>query len=85
MTVLIPIVELVCLVLLVMNIYESSRRWLSIGYAILAFATPIVLGFILLFVLRSGIDTIGTAITLASPIAAVVGSSIPPRRVKSTP
>lgn len=85
MNMLFIVVDLVCLFLLVQNIYGSSRRWLSIGYAILGFAIPMVLGGALIYVLGSGIDTIGAAITLASPIAAVFGANIPLRRGKTQP
>jgi hypothetical protein len=85
MDMLFGVIDVVCLLLLIQGIYQSSRRWLSVGYAVLAFAIPLVLGFLLLFVLRSGIDTVGTAITLASPVAAVFGANFPPRRGKTQP
>jgi hypothetical protein len=85
MNMLFIMVDLVCLFLLIGNIHGSSRRWLSVGYAILGFAIPLVLGGALVFVINSGIDTIGTAMTLACPVAAVLGANIPPRRGAAQP
>jgi hypothetical protein len=81
------------LVLLIGAIKSSSRRLLSFGYAVGGFALVLVLGLVAMFLLtpRSGtvgevnpvLDMIGMAITLAAPIAAVVGAYQPPRRAKA--
>ena len=69
------------LYLLIDAIYDSKRRWLSLGYAILAFAVTIVAGILLTFLLGPGsIDTIGTGLNYSCPFAAVFGAHIPPRR-----
>jgi hypothetical protein len=74
------LIDVVCLILLVRAIFGSSRRWLSFGLALLGFALPFALGMGLLFIIKSGVDVIGQAITMGSPIAAVVGAYVPPRR-----
>jgi hypothetical protein len=81
------------LVLLIGAIKNSSRRLLSVGYAVGGFALVLVLGLVAMFLLtpRSGtveeinrvLDMIGMAITVAAPIAAVVGAYQPPRREKA--
>jgi hypothetical protein len=73
------IVDIVGVLLLAQAIYNSQRRWLSVGYAALAFAITIVLGVLMTLVLGAP-DIFGTAITLASPFAAVFGAYMPPRR-----
>ncbi|MGA2052354.1 MAG: hypothetical protein ABSH19_03480 [Opitutales bacterium] len=94
MDALVPLVAIVCLVMLISAIYHSQKRWLSFGYAVLGFVIPLVLGFILTFILvpssgtvadtNSVLDTIGMAINFASPICAVLGATIPPKRAKKT-
>jgi hypothetical protein len=80
-------------VLLIGAIKSSSRRLLSFGYAVGGFVLVLVLGLVAMFLLtpRSGtvgevnavLDMIGMAVTLAAPIAAVVGAHQPPRREKA--
>jgi hypothetical protein len=80
-TILFGIVDIVAVLLLTQAIYNSQRRWLSFGYAILGFAIPFVLGLLLVLVISAGaVDIVGTGITLSSPFAAVLGAYIPPRR-----
>lgn len=84
MTTLLIIVELVCLYLVIKGIYNSQSRWAAFGYAALGFAIPFALGALAayLFVPRSGtvmetdsvLVNIGTGISLASPIGAVLGT-----------
>jgi hypothetical protein len=91
--VLCTVAELVGLGLLIQAIYSSQRRWLSFGYAILAFVVTLALGFLLVpllfaLVFREAslmttnqiLDTVGAGVDLASPFAALYGASIPPRR-----
>jgi hypothetical protein len=75
-------VDALCLVLLAQNIYTSARRWLSVAYALVGFVIPIVLSIIPIFVFNADIDTVGTAVSVTSPIAAVIGAFIPPSREK---
>ncbi len=87
------VVDLVALYLLVKAIYTSSRRLVSLGYAVLAVGLVLGLGFGALYILApdSGsvvetnrvIDMIGTATTIGAPFAAVWGASRPPRRGKA--
>ena len=91
--ILLIVVYLVCLVLVIRLIYNSQRRWVSFGYAVLGFGLVAVLGIVATFLLvpargtvmetNSVLDMVGTAISLAAPIAAVWGASIPPSRGKT--
>ena len=92
MTILLIIVDLVCLFLVISGIYNSQSRWAAFGYAVLGFVVPLALGALaaFLFVPRSGtlvdtnsvLDTIGTGISFASPIGAVIGTMKPKSRKK---
>jgi hypothetical protein len=87
------LIDFICLLVLIDGIKNSSRRLLSFGYAVGGFALVLALGFLAMFILtpHSGdpavvnptLDMIGTAITVAAPIAAVYGSFRPARRVKA--
>jgi hypothetical protein len=86
-------VDLIALYLLVQAIYTSSRRLVSLGYAVLGFGLVIGLGFGAMFILvpergtlvetNSTLEMIGAAITIGAPFAAVWGASQPPRRDKA--
>ena len=86
-------VDLIGLYLLIKAIYTSSRRLVSLGYAVLAVGLILGLGFGAVYILSpdSGsvvetnavLDKIGTACTLGAPFAAVWGASRPPRRGKA--
>lgn len=86
-------IDFVCVLLLIDAIKNSSRRLLSIGYAVGGFILVAVLGLVAMFVLTPHsssieevnpvLDMIGDAITLAAPIAAVYGAYRPARRVKA--
>jgi hypothetical protein len=75
-------VDVLCVVLLVQNIYTSARRWLSVAYALAGFVIPIVLSVIPIFVFNIDVDTVGGWISVTSPITAVIGAFIPPSREK---
>lgn len=75
-------VDVLCIALLAQNIYTSARRWLSVAYALVGFVIPIVLSVIPIFVFNMDVDTVGTWISVTSPIAAVIGAFIPPSREK---
>jgi len=85
------VIDFWVLVLLISAIKNSSRRLLSFGYALGGAMLVLLLGLVAVFLLtpRSGtevnpvLDMIGTAITVAAPIAAVVGAYQSPRRVKT--
>lgn len=88
--ILMIIVDLVCLFLIISGIYYSQSRWAAVGFAALGFVIPLALGALaaFLFVPRSGsvveinsvLDTIGTGVSFASPIGAVIGVMKPKPR-----
>jgi hypothetical protein len=87
------LVEIICLVLLIIAIKDSQRRFLSVGYAVLGVVLAIVLGVASMFVLvpsegsvieiNEVLDKIGAATSITGSIAAVWAANIPPRRVKA--
>lgn len=84
------LIPLVCLVLLIRAVYTSSRRGLSLGYAVGALALVCGLGFLAMVLLaprqssvvetNATLDMIGAAVQILAPIAAVVAANNPPRR-----
>lgn len=69
------LLDCVCLVALIRCIYMSQTRWKAFGYGVLGFIIPMVLGVIATLMLGpESADNIGTAISIASPIAAVLGA-----------
>lgn len=93
MTVLFVVVDVVCLLLVISGIYQSQSRWAGFGYAVLGGVIPLALGAIAMFLLvpRSGsvmevnpvLDTIGSGITLATPIGAAIGTMKARKRPKA--
>lgn len=69
------LLDIVCLVLLIRCIYMSKTRFKAFGYAVLGFIIPMVLGVLATLVLGpQSADNIGVAISIASPVAAVLGA-----------
>jgi Kef-type K+ transport system membrane component KefB len=69
------LLDCVCLVMLIRCIYMSQTRWKAFGYAVLGFIIPMVLGVLASLVIgHESADNIGIAISIASPIAAVIGA-----------
>lgn len=69
------LLDAVCLLALIRCIYMSQTRFKAFGYAVLGFVVPMILGVVA--ALMSGpenADNIGIAISIASPIAAVLGA-----------
>ncbi|HEX5182004.1 MAG TPA: hypothetical protein VFW19_02510 [Allosphingosinicella sp.] len=88
----IPSVPCICLVLLADAVRTSSRRFLSLAYALGGILLVLALGAVAAYILvpRSGgpedvnpiLDMIGAAVILAASVAAVYGAYRPARRVK---
>lgn len=81
MNILFMVVDIISALFLISAIYNSQSRWAAFGYAVVGFVIPMVLGLLLMFIAGPGsIDTIGAGMTLACPIAAAIGTLIPPTR-----
>jgi hypothetical protein len=89
----IVLVDFICLVMFVDAVRGSSRRLLSLAYAVSgALLVAALAGFaVLMLAPHSGgsaatnrvLGVIGLAVTIAAPIAAVYGAFRPARRVKA--
>jgi len=87
----IHLADFVCLILFVDAISGSSRRVSSFAYALVGVLLVLAFALVAMYILvpASGaiaignpkLDTIGSAVTLAAPIAAVYGAFRPARRV----
>lgn len=76
-------VAIVCLVQLIHLVRIAASRWLAIGRAVGGFVLVLAMGLLMMLFVPGGLfDKLGATITIAAPIAAVMGAFSVPTRGK---